>query len=314
MTTPVLPKTLTRRSVFQSASILGAASIIGAPLLPTMLQGETRLGSTVRDRFWLWSHVAGAYSNQYNLVGGSLITPVEAAHYLTIPNVFMVEYNGEPKPEALEQFSVPFRSLQQVAWSIVAPGADGTPADVREKIFDFAFNTPEITGLVMDDFFVHRKKFAPGQVAALSIDELKDVRKSLKRGNKRLDLWAVLYAHQVNSPAFAAMAPYLQLCDVIQIWPWYYGDEISNMEKTFAKVDELVPGKKKALGSFMWNFGKKEPLSLSVVEEQYELGLKWLRSGKIESLIFGASWLCDRKIEAVGFTRDWIRKVGSQKL
>jgi hypothetical protein len=79
-------------------------------------------------------------------------------------------------------------------------------------------------------------------------------------------------------------------------------------------VDELVPGKKKALGSFMWNFGKKEPLPLSVVEEQYELGLKWLRSGKIESLIFGASWLCDRKIEAVGFTRDWIRKVGSQKL
>lgn len=305
---------LTRRSLLRSASALGAASVLGLPALTPHAEAETRLGSTVRDRFWLWSHVAGAYSGQYGLVGPSRITPVEAAHFLGIPNAFMIEYNGEPKPQDLEQFGVPFRSLKQVAWSVVDPGPVGTPPGEREAVLDFAFKSPEVTGAVMDDFFVHRKYWKPGQEAALSKDELRNLRTQLKRGDKRLDLWAVLYAWQVNTPAFEIMAPYLQFCDVIQIWPWYYGKEIDEMEKTFARVDQLVPGKRKALGSFMWDFGNKKPLATSVVRQQNELGLRWLHSGKIEAMIFGASWICDRKLEAVEFTRDWIREVGDRKV
>lgn len=277
------------------------------------MQAESRPGNSVRDRFWLWSHVASTYNGQYGIPGESHITPVEAAHYMSIPNVFMIDYKGEPKPQDLNRFVLPFLSLEQVVWSIVDPGS-GTPSVEQKAVLDLAFKTPVITGVVMDDFFTHRKGSKEGQIAALSLEELKKLKQRLRRGNKHLELWVVLYAFQVASDSFPQMAPYLELCDVIQIWPWYYGQEISKMPEIFDRVDRLVPGKRKALGSFMWNFGKSEPLPISMMEQQCELGLKWLHSSKIEAFIFGISWLCDRPLETVNWTRNWIHTVGSQKL
>jgi len=272
-------------------------------------------GNTVDSRFWLWSHIAGAYSGQFGLPGPTQITPVEAAFYMGIPNVFMVEYeNGKPSPAEWKQYSVPFQSLKQVSWSIVPPGKDekSTPAE-REAVLNFAFSNPQITSVVMDDFFVRRSTWTRNQIAPLSVTELVELKHKLQRNGKRLDLWVVLYAHQVTDPSFANMAPYLQHCDIIQPWPWY-GKEIQNLEDILAKTERLVPGKRKALGCFMWDFGGSKPLPVSAMQQQCEFGLKCLQSGRIEEMIFGASWLCDRDLETVEWTRRWIRKVGNQKL
>ena len=50
------------------------------------------------------------------------------------------------------------------------------------------------------------------------------------------------------------------------------------------------------------------------MEQQCELGLEWLRAGRIEAMIFCGSWLCDRGLEPVAWTREWIQRVGSEKL
>jgi len=83
-----------RRALMQAAALGGAQLMINLP----HLQASVTPGSTVDSRFWLWSHIAGAYAGTSGLVGPSRITPVEAAHFLGIPNVFMVEYNGQPAP------------------------------------------------------------------------------------------------------------------------------------------------------------------------------------------------------------------------
>lgn len=313
MTVKEAIRPLTRRKLLQSASALGMASILSGAAAVPELQAESRKGDTVQDRFWLWSHAGGAYNGEYGLKVASRITPVEAAHYLGTPNVFMVQMNGIPTVESLNRYVLPFMSLREVAWSIVDPGFT-PPSDERPAVIDLAFKTPVITGVVMDDFFVHRPGWTEGQVADVSLEELKNIKKKLKRGTKRLDLWAVLYTWQVSSDRFPLMVPYLEECDVIQIWPWRYGDEVAKMPETFAKVDKMVPGKRKALGTFMWNFGRHEPLPISVMEQQCELGLKWLRSGKIEGMVFGTSEICDRGLETVDWTRQWIRRVGTEKL
>jgi len=312
---------------FSRRNILRAAALGGIQLAlrtPTV-HAEVELGNKVDSRFWLWSHVAGAYSGKYGLNGGSLITPVEAAYYLGIPNAFMIEYWDKPTPEPLKQprpeqwkqFTIPFQSLGQLSWGLPLAGDDPDPVSVRrnqDTSLDFAFSNPQITSVVVDDFFAVRRKYWPAEpLAALSLEQLQGLKSRLARGNKKLDLWMVLYHQEVNNPTFPKLAPYLETCDVVQLWPWH-GKEIPALEETLTKIERLVPGKRIALGCFMWDFGGAKPLPVSLMEQQCEFGLKCLHQGRIEAMIFGASWLCDRDIDAVRWTRQWIQKVGSQQL
>jgi len=278
-----------------------------------MSDGSPRPKKTVGDCLWLWSHVAGAYSGQYGLNGPSRITPTEAAHFLGIPNLFMVGYNGQPEPESLEQFAIPFQSLRQIAWAIVDPDAKRTSDERRNSVLDFAFRNSQSTGVVMDDFFVRRKDWGEGQVAALSIEELKQVKQRLQRNGKRLDLWVVLYAHEIAGESFPRLAPFLELCDIVQIWPWY-GKEIPKMADTLARVERVAPHVKKAIGAFMWDFGDKKPLPVSAMQQHCEFGLECLKSRRAEAMVICGSWLCDRPIEVVGWTRQWIQGVRQRKL
>ena len=49
-------------------------------------------------------------------------------------------------------------------------------------------------------------------------------------------------------------------------------------------------------------------------QEQCELGLEWLKQGRIDGMIFLASCICDLDLETVEWTRKWIQKVGDQEL
>lgn len=306
---PPNPESLTRRDLLKAAPLMGSAI---APLAARPLLAAGNPANTVRDRFWLWSHVAGSYNGQYNLPGKSRITPVEAAFYLSIPNVFMIQLNGQPEIQSLEQYAVPFQSLRNVSWSIVDP-QENTPEAERRAVLDFAFKTPNITGVVMDDFFVKRKSWKPGQVADLSLDELRSVRQRLQRGAKRLDLSVVLYEHQIMEAAFPSLVPHLELCDIVQVWIWN-GKNVPEIGATLDRMDKLLPGKRRVLGCFMWDFGAKKPMPIPAMEQQCELGLKLLRQRRLEGIVFCGSWLCDRGLETVDWTRRWIHKVGDEKI
>src|SRR5208337_5007368 len=85
--------------------------------------------SSVKDRFWLWGHVAGSHNHGNGLPGASRMTPAEAAFYLDVPNLVMVEYEYPkdpckmlPEPASYDQYAISFRPLRRVVWSIVGAG------------------------------------------------------------------------------------------------------------------------------------------------------------------------------------------------
>ena len=55
-------------------------------------------------------------------------------------------------------------------------------------------------------------------------------------------------------------------------------------------------------------------MPLDLMRHQCELGLRWLRQGRIEGMIFLASCLCDLELEAVEWTRNWIAQVGQKQV
>ena len=163
---------------------------------------------TLRDRFWIWTHVAGSYKGVFGLPD-SRMTPVEGAVYLGVPNVLFIRFHEQP-PMPFDPYAIAFRPFKRVVWSLV--GASGQSSDEERKhVLDLPNRFPNITGFVMDDFF-----HADGATGSLSVEQLKDLRSRLLIGGKKRELHVVLYQHQLEFP----VTKHLDLCDKITFWTW----------------------------------------------------------------------------------------------
>jgi hypothetical protein len=259
----------------------------------------------IQDRFWIWGHEAGSHNRGWGLPAPSRITPVEAAFYMGIPNVIMVRYGEDPIPPDL-QYTMPFGALQNVVWSLV--GAGGTTADrERAQVLELAGHLPNMSGVMMDDFF--RSPPTADEVGVLSTGQLAEIRTGLTREERRLDLWVVLYDHQLALP----VERHLERCDKVSFWTWR-ADDLENLEDNLTLVEDLAPACDKVLGCYMWDYGDKRPMPVEAMEKQCALGLRWLREGRIEGMIFLASCICDLGLETVEWTRNWIASVGPETL
>ena len=270
----------------------GAATVIP-------VEGSESMASprSVRDRFWLWGHAAGSHDRGWGLEQASRITPVEAAFYMLIPNLIMVRYEGRPKPP-FRQYTLPLRTLREIVWSVV--GAEGaTDQSEREEVLRMASITPNLSGVMMDDFF---NSEGDSHVAALTTDELRRFQSRLKQGQRQLDLWVALYDYQLDAPISA----HLEHCDVVTLWTWE-ARNLTKLESNLEKLERLTPGKQRVLGCYMWNYSEKEPMPTTTMARQCEKGLEWLREGRINGMIFLASCICDLELRSVEWTRRWIR-------
>jgi hypothetical protein len=261
---------------------------------------------TVRDRLWLWGHDSAAHNNAWGLPAPSRISPVEAAFYMRVPNVILVRYEGRPAPP-YRQYALPFAALNGVVWSIV--GAAGLTGDEeRRAAVALRAQLPNLTGVMMDDFF-RNDPATPDGLGVLGVDELRQVRRELAAGGRRLDLWVVLYDHQLSLP----VGDHLGQCDKVSFWTWKAAD-LDGLEANLARVEQLAPAAGKVLGCYMWDYGQGQPMPLSRMKHQCELGLQWLKEGRIEGMIFLATCICDLELEAVEWTRRWVERVGGGAL
>ncbi len=257
----------------------------------------------VRDRFWLFACVAGADNEGWHLKRPSRMTPAEGAFYLGVPNLIMVCWKGKPAPP-YDQYAIPFRPLKQVVWSVVGSGGETADRE-RKAVFALAERTPNLTGIFMDDFFTNEGD----KVAKLSSDELRGLRKQGELADRRLDLWVVLYTHQLDLP----VQEHLKLCDKVTLWTWRSAD-LEHLETNMARFEKLAGRSGKLLGLYMYDFGAKGEMPVDRMQRQCELGLQWLKEGRIEGMIFLANTVADLDFEAVEWTRQWIARVGDQPL
>jgi len=160
---------------------------------------------------------------------------------------------------------------------------------------------------MMDDFF--HQPDENGKFATFEPEELRAIRERLKVDGRQRDLWVVLYDYQLD----LAFEPYMAECDVTTFWTWNARD-IDKLEANFERLHTKMPDSRKVLGVYMYDYGESQPMPVEVVGPQCELGLRWLREGRIEGMIFLASCVGDLGLEAVEWTRNWIAAVGDETL
>jgi len=162
--------------------------------------------------------------------------------------------------------------------------------------------------VLVDDTAENDRPIKPAP-AALSVEQLQQLRKRLSVNARKLDLGVVVYTHQLDK----RIVPHLKHCDIVSLWTWRAA-ELANLENNFARLKKLVHGKRILLGLYMWDFGTNKPMPVDLMKKQCELALKWLRQGRIEGMIFLATNICDLDLETVNWTRRWIVKVGDRPL
>ncbi len=276
---------------------------------------------TVRDRLWMWSHPAGSYdtaksrndwpSTDYGFTRTSRMTPAEGALYLGLPNVVFLRYIGRPMPDQFEAVMRTLARFKRVVWEInIAPKRSGplqftwTSVDEEEHrvIRGLLKRYPNLIGLIMDDYFrtTGEKRTAQGRAEA----------KAFKRSFGDAELWDAIYTVDIEKTD----KEHLAMVDVITLWTRACKDLV-NLEANFEKLCRLFPKARKVLGCYMWDYlGEKKPIPLRLMHLQCELGLKWLKAGRIEGISFIASPMCDMDVEAVEWVRRWVQHSGEQRL
>lgn len=259
----------------------------------------------VKDKLWIWGHEAGSHDDGWGLKGPSRMTPAEGAFYLDVPNIIMVRYENKPTPP-FDKHALALSPLKRVVWSIVGAGGR-TGSDEIALVCDLAARFPNIGGVMMDDFF--RKPGDGLGIGVFSPEEIKAIKSRLIAAGRKLELWVVLYNHQLDYP----VASHLNQCDVVTFWTWCAKD-LDMLEQNFERVERLAPSIRKVLGCYMWDYGSHNPMPVSLMEKQCQLGLRWLHEKRIDGMIFLASCICDYGLEAVEWTRNWIRARGKEEL
>ena len=304
--------TMRRRQFLQAAAGLTAGNALSSSALSQVCPVKE---GTVRDRLWLFCNPVNA---DYEYVRKrSVMSPLESAIYLGVPNMIMVNQYPEAGQEGwykpweppFEQYAYPLKLEKRVVWSIVDAG--GVTKDwEREQVLAMARHTPNFVGVFMDDFFHGGSN---PKLASLTLDELGTVQRELKASAKKLDLYVTLYTQMLNRP----IGEYLKLIDVITFWTGETA-ELATLDQNLTRLEKLAPKSRKLLGCYTAEYDGHRtpmwlPLPVPAMKHQCEVGLRWLREGRIEGIIIYGNFF-DLGWESVEWARSWIQKIGDMNL
>lgn len=295
----------TSRRGFLKAATAGA---VGVSMTHPVLAQRPATGETVRDRLWIFT--CAANSDFPHIGRRSVVTPAEGAFYLGVPNIFMVQSSESEAPygrlhSPLAQYNVALEPLKRVVWSVVGSGGFYSPEETAE-VLEMARTTSNFVGVMLDDFFTGRTE---GRRAKLTVEELTGIRRQLKRNREDLAIFATFYTNRLDLP----VADYLDLIDVLTLWT---GDpeQLVNLESNMEKVEAVAPKSRKMLGCYVVHYAKRQGTPLAAMKHQCETGLRWLKEGRIEGIIFLGNTTLDLGFESVKWTRQWIQDVGDTRL
>ena len=298
-------RSITRRAFLKTSAVGAGACVLTSPAaFPSTVAGA----GTVRDRLWIFT--CAANSDYLRLRRRSVMTPVEGAFFLGVPNIIAVQSSAQEAAHGrleppFAQYLVAMRPLKRIVWSVVGSGGFHSPEETKE-VLELARTTPNFAGIMLDDFFTGDKD---GKRAQLTVEQLAGVRRQLRQGAGKLDIYVTLYADKLDQP----ISDYLKLVDAITLWT-SDPNELLNLEASLKLVEALAPKARKLLGCYVVDYGRKEGTPLPLMQRQCETGLRWLKERRIEGIIFLGNTTLDLGFPSVDWTREWIQRVGETRL
>ncbi|MCI6909524.1 MAG: hypothetical protein MR832_10305 [Clostridiales bacterium] len=272
--------------------------------------------ATVREKCWMFGvrpHQDDIYlgkGEENRFTKWSRITPAEGAAMLGVPNMIMVNCDGVPAPYSYEArgYMESFCRMRRVLWS--ASGSEGRRTGIEERyVAELARTYPNLAGAFLDDFYGPFGRRPEGERSEAARRELEQIRAALDGAGRPLELWAVWYTLQESLFTREAFEPLTG----VSMWTWDCRD-LPALEESFARLERFLPDKKKMLGIYMFDFPSGEPVPEALMAHQCETGLRLLREGRVEGLIFEANSVMGVGLPSEYWLRRWLDRVGGTEL
>lgn len=259
-----------------------------------------------RDKFWIF----GVRPHQDDILLGrkseglnyhrSRITPAEAALMLDVPNMLMVNCDGTPVPFSEEAYGYAesFCRMNKVLWG--ATGSGGFRVGNEEKfICKLAQDYPNIGGAFMDDFMCRFKGQPDAEQKAEAL--LKEIRDGLDKAPRPMELYIVWYTYEMD----ALNKKLMDYIDGLTLWTWKC-EELPQLEQRFEVIEKNFPKQKKLLGVYMYDFPGALPVPNELMELQCELGLRLMKEGRLDGMIFETNSVMGVGLPSEKWLRDWL--------
>lgn len=298
-----------RREFLLNTAAIGGVAMLGGCGCPFCGAGErVPYGDTVGDRLWMWGHHADSFASmkddakeQYNLPFDRRIDMAAACKEMGVPGCFVVRWRNLPRAAELPEYMKQFADTKRVGFSITDSAAESFDEKVRLG-FEYADRMPNLTSLVMDDFW---------SGAGRGADLAKIARVHEGTAARGMNLDVVLYADQ--NGVRGEYKAVLDLCDEITFWFWS-GRSIDTIEAQVGRLRDLVGAEKPILlGQYMWDFGRAMPMSGAAMERQLAQTSRLLSQKSVSGVIFHCTPLVDMNLDAVNVSRGWIRENASRR-
>lgn len=270
----------------------------------------------LKECLWIWgqdkmSHQSVSANRSWKVPDGNTLDAVDGAEYLGVPNIFRVVMNGKPIPPFDEE-SEKMKNIPKVIWSALGDASslrNDKTSDV-EEVLRQAEKYPNITGAVFDDFF-RRGTVEDPRWARYSLQEVRQLREKLHCcPARKLDLWVVWYKKGLSWP----VEEYLKEFDGITYWNMRTAAERAMLKEDLDKMLGMTPGKKHMAGCYIWNYGEGKALTVEEMAFELDVYRQYLKSGKIDGIIFCSNCCADVGGPAVDHLRQWIREHGEEEL
>ena len=257
-----------------------------------------------RDKFWMFGVRPHQDDVHFSKVHRrSRITPAEAAFMLDVPNMLMINCQGEPVPfsEDAYGYADSFERMNKVLWS--ATGSGGFRIGNEEKfICDLANRHPNISGAFLDDLN-HRFRDDPDSGSKMK-DFLHTIRVGLNEACRPMEIFIVWYSAEIDSLPVEAVED----IDGITLWTSNC-KQLPLLEERFEAFRQKFPDKKIMLGIYMFDFPSGTALTDKQMEDQCEFGLRMLREGQLDGMIFEANSVMGIGLPSEKWLKNWIDKV-----
>ncbi len=267
--------------------------------------------ATVREKLWMFGvrpHQDDIWFNapcKDRRYSRSRITPAEGAFMLDIPNMLMINCDGEPAPysDTAYGYAESFCRMNKVLWG--STGSEGFRAGNEEAfICELAKRYPNVCGAYMDDFLLKLKKAKSDGEHRAALHEIRRIRTELDKAARPMELAVTWYMNEMESLDAEAMA----CIDTLVLWTWS-AEELPLMEERFERIAQNYPDHKKMVGIYIYDFPNHRPVPFDLMEHQCETALRWLCGGRIDGMVIEANSTMGVGFESELWLRKWIEKV-----
>ena len=300
---------LNRRQFIEMSAMAGGAALMGgcASQCSCGSCGRVPYGDTVGDRLWMWGHNRDSFKSlkgkkeNYNLPYDTRIDMAAACRDMNIPGCFVVRWTNNPTKAELPEYMKQFAETKRVGFSITDSAVESFDEKVRLG-FEYADKMPNLTTLIMDDFW-------SGAGKGVDMAKIAGVHEGTQARGMKLDIVLYSDANGVKSESKQVR----DLCDEVTFWFWH-GKNVGTIEDQVGKLRDLIGAEKPVLlGQYMWDFGGKKPMPGADMERQLAATSRLLSQKAIHGVIFHCTPLVDMNLDAVNVSRAWIKENGPRK-